>query len=114
MFHNNVFHAEQHCRNFIPCGKSVFEGGKRTQKRFHGGNFKKIKRERFSLESKVFEIKELFKREKEITFMSLFSTSGILEEFITTFLAILEIIKSENIKVVQKKQFSEIILISGE
>jgi|LGOV01.1.fsa_nt_gb segregation and condensation protein A len=76
--------------------------------------FKKIKRERFSLESKVFEIKELFKREKEITFMSLFSTSGILEEFITTFLAILEIIKSENIKVVQKKQFSEIILISGE
>ncbi len=76
--------------------------------------FKKIKRERFTLESKVFEIKELFKREKEITFMSLFSTSGILEEFITTFLAILEIIKSENIKVVQKKQFSEIILISGE
>lgn len=76
--------------------------------------FKKIKRERFSLESKVFEIKELFKREKEITFMSLFSTSGILEEFITTFLAILEIIKSENVKVVQKKQFSEIILISGE
>ncbi|MCK5763874.1 MAG: segregation/condensation protein A [Clostridiales bacterium] len=76
--------------------------------------FKKIKRERFPLESKVFELKELFKREKEITFMSLFSNSGILEEFITTFLAILEIIKSENIKVVQKKQFSEIILISGD
>lgn len=76
--------------------------------------FKKIKRERFSLESKVFELKELFRGEKEISFISLFNTSRLLEEFITTFLAILEIIKSENIKVVQKKQFSEIILISGE
>ena len=76
--------------------------------------FKKIKRERFSLESKIFELKELFKKEKKITFTSLFSTLGILEEFITTFLAILEIIKNENVKVVQKKQFSEILLISGD
>ncbi len=76
--------------------------------------FKKIKKERFSLESKIFELKELFKKEKEIAFTSLFTTIGVLEEFITTFLAILEIIKSENVKVVQKKQFSEILLISGD
>lgn len=86
-------------------------------KRFDAGKldyFTKIRREKFTLESKINELKNRFVMEKEIAFDSLFVHSRILEEFITTFLAVLEIIKTENIKVVQKTQFSEIVLISEE
>lgn len=76
--------------------------------------FKQIKREKYSLETKVVEIKNCFLENNEISFNSLFTNHCILEEFITTFLAILEVIKTENIKIVQTKQFSEIILISGD
>ena len=86
-------------------------------KRFDAGKldyFTKIRREKYTLESKITELKNRFVIEKEIAFDSLFIHSRILEEFITTFLAVLEIIKTENIKVVQKTQFSEIVLISEE
>lgn len=86
-------------------------------KRFDAGKldyFTKIRREKYTLESKINELKSRFTNEKEIAFDSLFNHSRILEEFITTFLAVLEIIKTENIKVVQKTQFSEIVLISEE
>lgn len=97
--------------------KDAFEKMLTNLKRFDEDKldyFTKIRREQFSLETKIFELRDLFKKEKEVLFTSLFTSAKILEEFITTFLAILEIIKTENIRVIQKKQFSEILLVSGD
>jgi len=76
--------------------------------------FISIRKERYTLESKVFELIELFKDSKEIEFDSLFKTAKIFEEFITIFLALLEVMKNGKVKVIQSKQFSKILLVSGD
>lgn len=76
--------------------------------------FISIKKEKYTLESKVFELIELFKDSEEIEFDSLFKTAKIFKEFITIFLAILEVMKNGKIKVIQSTQFSKILLISGD
>jgi segregation and condensation protein A len=74
--------------------------------------FTRIKRERFSLETKVTELRDYFNVSRKVTFSALFDGQKFIEEFITTFLAVLEILKSEKIHVVQQQQFDEILLIS--
>jgi len=72
--------------------------------------FKNIRRERFTTENKVSMIQALFTTTNRITFESLFEGALILEEFITVFLAILEVVRTDGIRVVQERPFSEIHL----
>lgn len=76
--------------------------------------FTRIRRERFSLEQKVGELREYFTEKRQVPFTALFTGQHLMEEFITTFLAVLEVVKTEHVRIVQKHQFEEILLISGE
>jgi segregation and condensation protein A len=74
--------------------------------------FTRIRRERFSLDNKVTELREYFTQSRRISFTDLFTNYRHIEEFITTFLAILEVVKTEHIRIEQSGPFKEIILIS--
>jgi segregation and condensation protein A len=73
--------------------------------------FKNIRRERFTTENKVRMIRDLFKEHHRVVFQSLFEGTLILEEFITVFLAVLEVVRTDGIRVVQDRPFAEIHLI---
>lgn len=70
----------------------------------------RIKVEVFKIEDKMEELKEVLQGRRTTTFASIVSNSRTKTEVIVTFLALLELIKLKNVKVVQHGNFSEIYL----
>lgn len=73
--------------------------------------FTTLKRDEFTVESKIELIKSEIFRHKKITFHELFSTATMKAEIIVTFLALLELLKMKFISIKQEKQFSNIYII---
>ncbi len=69
---------------------------------------KEIKREKFTVSQKVVAIKDSLLIRKKIKFSELFSNSINRDEVITTFLAVLEMLKLQEIRVIQTDNFGEI------
>lgn len=69
---------------------------------------KEIKKEEFTVEQKVCTIKDTLMTRNKIKFSDLFLESSSRDEVITTFLAMLELIKIQFIKISQDDLFSDI------
>jgi len=68
-----------------------------------------------SIEEKIAQIREILTRQKSVLFSQLFQERFTRNELISTFLAMLEIVRSKFAKVVQKGQFEDIrIEMTGE
>ncbi len=70
----------------------------------------KIQRENFTIEGKKEHIRELLRSGKELVFFEIFAEDSSKSEKITTFLAVLELIKIKEIFVEQKNNFGDIII----
>ena len=69
-----------------------------------------VRRELFTVPQKMLWIREKLAREKTFSFQALFLTSVTREEVITTFMALLEMIRLGHVKVRQKKPFEDILV----
>ncbi len=71
---------------------------------------KKINRDRWTVEEKIHFINTIMKDNKEINFFSLFDDTYTKLEVITVFLAILELLKTQKIEVVQAERYEDITI----
>lgn len=74
--------------------------------------FGKIKKEEISLEEKIESLRAYAALHRTFTFISLFTEARSRMEVIVTFLALLELMKSGMVSIVQEKIFDEIIIES--
>ncbi|MBQ4347434.1 MAG: segregation/condensation protein A [Firmicutes bacterium] len=70
-----------------------------------------IKRDTYTVEQKMSYLRDLLFLYNRVEFFGIFSPDAEREELIVTFLALLELIKLREIKVVQKVDFGKILLI---
>lgn len=75
---------------------------------------KTIERDRWTVEEKEFEIRTLIKQNGELKFSEIVSSDFTRGEIITTFMALLEMLKRQEITVLQNEQFGEISIGQGE
>ncbi len=75
---------------------------------------RKVEKDRFTVKDKVFEIKHTLIDKKELSFFEMFDDSFSKMEIITTFMAILELLKLQQILVEQSEQFADIIIKRNE
>ncbi|MDR2976918.1 MAG: segregation/condensation protein A [Streptococcaceae bacterium] len=73
-----------------------------------------VEPETFTIQEKIGEIMNLFKNRKKLKFSDFFEHISSRDELITLFLATLELVKSDLLKVDQKKAFGEILLTKNE
>ncbi|WP_251420544.1 MULTISPECIES: segregation/condensation protein A [Lactococcus] len=73
-----------------------------------------IEAEKFSISDKIVELSALFLKKSSYTFSSLFSKKTSKEELLTTFMALLELIKTQQITFKQDEVFGEILLERGQ
>ena len=73
-----------------------------------------INSDEFSVEDKIKDILSFFQHEKTVSFMQFFEPSHSLDEVVTVFLAMLELIKNHAINFQQDDTFGEIILTITE
>ena len=76
--------------------------------------FKSVTKALYNINDKIIYIKDLIILNKKISFNKIFEESSSKAEVVVTFLAILELIKTKDIKVVQENIFDEIIITQGE
>ena len=69
---------------------------------------KEIVKEKFTVHQKISTIKDSLMVRKKVYFSELFSNSISRDEVVTTFMALLELLKLQEIKVVQQENFAEI------
>lgn len=72
--------------------------------------FEKVKRDAFTVENKIIMIQQRLKEELKFEFSSLFSNQVSKNEVIVTFMALLELLKLNEITVVQEYMFDDIII----
>ena len=72
--------------------------------------FTEINREEYTIEECTIRIKNKLKENKKIKFCDLFNTDTCINEIITVFLSILELVKNKYIAIYQKKNFDEIFI----
>lgn len=75
---------------------------------------KKIKRDRWTVADKIAFLTGVLKENKEINFFSLFDETYTKSEIITTFLAILDMLKFQKIMVVQADRYQDILIKARE
>ena len=75
---------------------------------------KTIERDRWTVEEKEFEIRTLVKQNGELKFSDIVGNDFTRGEIITTFMALLEMLKRQEITVLQSEQFGEISIGQGE
>lgn len=75
---------------------------------------KTIERDRWTVEEKEFEIQTLIMQKGEMKFSQIVDKDFTRGEIITTFMALLELLKRQQIEVVQDEQFGDIKIIKGE
>ena len=73
-----------------------------------------IEAEKFSISDKVVELSRYFLKKKTCKFSSLFSKKTSKEELLTTFMALLELIKTQQVTFKQEEVFGEILLERGQ
>ncbi len=69
-----------------------------------------IQREEISLAETIAKMKSLLQRDRKLNILEIFRRIKSRNELVTTFIAVLEIVRTESIKLVQKKTFGDIIL----
>ncbi|MGM9886441.1 MULTISPECIES: segregation/condensation protein A [unclassified Lactococcus] len=69
-----------------------------------------IEAEKYTVADKILELSKKFKRRKSYRFSQLFKASAPKTELLTTFLALLELIKNQQLDFTQESLFGEIIL----
>ena len=75
---------------------------------------KTIERDRWTVEEKEFEIKTLITQKDSLKFSEIVGDDFTRGEIITTFMALLELLKRQQICVSQDEQFGEILILKGE
>ncbi len=75
---------------------------------------KTIERDRWTVEEKEFEIKTLITQKDSLKFSDIVGDDFTRGEIITTFMALLELLKRQQICVSQDEQFGEILILKGE
>ena len=75
---------------------------------------KTIERDRWTVEEKEFEIRTLVTEKGALKFSEIVTSDFTRGEIITTFMALLEMLKRQEIEVSQDEQFGEITIIKGE
>ncbi len=75
---------------------------------------KKIVKDRFTVAEKIVEIRNFAKERKRFEFEELFEDDFTKSELINTFLALLELLKLQTIKVLQGEIFGKIIITANE
>ena len=75
---------------------------------------KTIERDRWTVEEKEFEIRTLIMQKEKMMFSEIVGKDFTRGEIITTFMALLELLKRQEISVEQEDQFGEIFIIKGE
>ena len=75
---------------------------------------KQIQMDRFTVRDKINDIRTRIRTECEIMFFDLFEMDFTKGEMINTFLALLELLKVQEIKAVQQSAFADIKIVKGE
>ncbi len=75
---------------------------------------KKIVKDRFTVAEKIISIRNFAKERKRFEFEELFDDSMTKSELINTFLALLELLKLQTVKVLQSSAFGKIIITASE
>ncbi len=75
---------------------------------------KEIEKEKYTIEQKISNIKDALLLHDEIAFSQLFSSQSSKQEIVTTFMAILELLKLQEISIRQEDIFKDIILSKQE
>lgn len=75
---------------------------------------KKIVKDRFTVAEKIISIRNYVKERKRFEFEELFDNDMTKSELINTFLALLELLKLQTIKVMQSGTFGNIVITSNE
>ena len=77
-------------------------------------NFKSVTKALYNINDKIKYIKDLIILNSKINFNKIFEESASKAEVVVTFLAVLELIKTKDIKVIQQNIFDDIIIIQGD
>ncbi len=77
-------------------------------------SFNSIRKSLYNINDKIAYIKDLIYLNERLNFNKIIDKSRSKEEVIVTFLAILELTKLKNIKIVQEDMFDEIIILKGD
>lgn len=75
---------------------------------------KKIVKDRFTVAEKIISIRKFAKEKKRFEFEELFDEDMTKSELINTFLALLELLKLQTVKVLQKGTFGSIVITANE
>ena len=75
---------------------------------------KKIVKDRFTVAEKIISIRNFAKERKRFEFEELFDEEMTKSELINTFLALLELLKLQTIKVLQSGTFGNIVITANE
>lgn len=75
---------------------------------------KKIVKDRFTVAEKIISIRNFAKERKRFEFEELFEDEMTKSELINTFLALLELLKLQTVKVIQSGTFGNIVITSNE
>lgn len=87
---------------------------KDLKKDYIRSGFKSVTKSLYNVKDKMQYIKDILFLEQELNFKKILEESNSKIEIVVTFLAILELIKEREIKILQQNIFSEIIIFKGE
>ncbi len=77
-------------------------------------SFNSVKHEEFTLEEKIEQLTGLIKNKRKFSFFNIFSRASSKNEIVTTFLAMLQLIKEKKIKILQEENFDDITITTYE
>ena len=76
--------------------------------------FNSVKRDEFTLEEKLEQITGLIGKRSRFSFFRIFKSTSSKNEIVTTFLAMLQLIKEKKIKIIQENIFDDITITAYE
>ncbi len=76
--------------------------------------FNSVEREEFTLEEKLEQLTNLISTKRRFSFFNIFSSTSSKNEIVTTFLAMLQLIKEKKIKIIQEEIFEDITITTYE
>ncbi len=76
--------------------------------------FNSVEREEFTLEEKLEQLTSLITIKRRFSFFKIFSSTSSKNEIVTTFLAMLQLIKEKKIKIIQEEIFDDITITTYE
>ena len=76
--------------------------------------FNSVQHDEFSLEEKVEQLTSLINTKRRFSFFNIFNRASSKNEIVTTFLAMLQLIKEKKIKIIQEEIFDDITITTYE